>query len=582
MTYISKEKIDEIKSHNDIVDVIGSYINLNSSNKALCPFHTEKTPSFSVSKEKQIFRCFSGNCGKSGNVINFIMEYDHVPFNEALKILADRAGIPLDIATTKKTNKEFEKYYKINETSNDYFKNNLLSVDGKEAMNYLLKRGLTKELINEFNIGLASSNKLNLILKSKKYDELDSVELGLLKEYNNKYIDTFINKIIFPLLDEQGNVLGFSGRKYLNSELDNKEIPKYSNTKETKIFKKSSILYNLNNAKTYIVAKKEIILVEGYMDAIRVYSIGYKNVVALMGTAFTKEHLEKIMSLKCSVVLNLDQDDPGRVSTINIGHELIKNGIEDVSVIIFDKYKDSDEYINKEGKEAFDISYNNKLPFIDFELKYLKHSRNMKDTTEKSKYINSAIDSINKLNDDILKELKIKELSEEFGIDESVIKSKIVIKNNNQKTKEIPIEIKKYNKYDISEIRILYLMLNNDNVIDTFENQVGSLIHNNMSLLAYKIVEFRNDYGYFTYNDFMDYIRDNEETINTIDEIMRYPNNEEYTEKELDEYVTTIKEYSIQKRINELKKEMRETLDINKKIEIAKKIENINKEVLEW
>ncbi len=580
MAYISKEKIDEIKSQNDIVDVISSYIELNSSNKALCPFHTEKTPSFSVSKEKQIFKCFSGNCGKSGNVIDFVMEYNHVSFEEALKILADRAGIPLDISSTKKVNKEYEKYYKINDLSNEYFKNNILSSSGKEAISYLSKRGITKELINEFNIGLASSNKLNIILNNKFNNE-DIIELGLVKEYNDQLIDTFINKIIFPILDEKGNVLGFSGRKYLRSELENKEIPKYSNTKETKIFKKSGILYNLNNAKANILLRKEIMLVEGYMDAIRVSSIGHKNVVALMGTSFTKEHLEKIINMKCSIVLNLDQDNPGIVSTINIGEELIKNGLEDISVIVFDKYKDSDEFIVNEGAESFEIAYNNRIPFIDFKLNYLKNSRNLKDTTEKSKYINDAITSINELNDNILKELKIKELSKEFDIDESVIRSKIKIYNNSKQ--EIKKDKnKKYNKYDISEIRIIYLMLNYEDVITIFENRIGNLIHDNMSYLAYKIIEFRNDYGYYNYSDFLDYIRDNTKITETLEEVMKYPNNEKYTDKELDDYIITIKEYSIEKRKEKLKQEMQETLDVNKKIEIAKKIENINKEVLEW
>ena len=582
MAFISKDIIDEIKSKNRIEDVIGSYIDLNN-NKALCPFHNEKTPSFSVSTDKQIFKCFSGNCGKSGNVITFIMEYLHVSFEEALKILADRAGIQLSIDTTKKVNKEDDKYYQINTLSKDYYKNNLLSTEGKEAMSYLLNRGLTKDIIDEIDIGLASSDKLNILL-SKKYKEEDLLTLGLVKEYNGNLRDTFVNKIVFPLIDEKGNTLGFSGRKYLKKELDDKEIPKYSNTRETKIFKKSELLYNINNAKTHIISKKEIMIVEGYMDAIRVSSVGYKNVVALMGTSFTKEHLEKIKSYKCKVVLNLDQDDPGVVSTINIGHELLKNGIKDISVIVFDKYKDSDEYINSEGKEAFDLSYNNRLSFIDFELNYLKQNNSMKDSLEISKYINEAIDALENIDDEILRELKINELSKEFEIDVSVIKNKLKkvdkIETKNEEIKEA-VSVKK-DKYYKSELRILYLMLNYEDVIISFENNLGYLIHKNMSSLAYKIIEFRNEYNYYNISDFLDSIIENETLYNTFKEVMKYEQKDSYTDKELDDYYNTIKEYSIKLRIEKLEIEMKSTLDINKKIEIAQKISNIKKEVSKW
>ena len=206
----------------------------------------------------------------------------------------------------------------------------------------------------------------------------------------------------------------------------------------------------------------------------------------------------------------------------------------------------------------------------------------MKDSTDISKYINEAIKSLNDIDDDILKELKINELSREFGIDESVIKNKIKLSGKKEVKKEEKITKKRYDKYDISEIRILYLMLNYDDVILYFENSLGYLIHDNMMALAYKIVEFRNDYGYFNYSDFIDYVGDNELIKETIKEIMRYHNDEEYTESELEDYFDTIKEYSVKKRINELKKEMNETLDVNKKIELANKINKINKEVLQW
>ena len=578
MAFVSKEIIDEIKSKNDIVDVIGSYINLNEKYKALCPFHDDHTPSFSVHKEKQIYKCFS--CGESGNVITFVEKINGVSFEEALKILADRAGIKLDVKTPRKVNQKFEKYYEINDTVNKYFKNNLVSSEGKEALKYLNDRGIDKDLINEFNIGLATNNKLVNILE-KKYSINDLVDIDIAKEINGNYYDTFQNRIIFPIIDENNNIIAFSGRKYLKSDLEDNTLSKYTNSKETIIFKKNLTFYNINNALINIKKSKEIVITEGFMDTIRMNSIGYNNVVALMGTAFTHEHLEKILKLKCKVILNLDQDDAGVNATINIGDILTKNNVE-TYVIVFDDYKDSDEYIVNKGKEAFDIAFNNKVSFIDFKLKYLKSKKNMKDSVEISKYINEAIESLNQIDDDILKELKTKELSEEFDIDESVIKNKL--KETPKKVKEEKPQIvkKRYNKYDISEIRLLFLMLHYDDVILYFENTLGYLIHDNMSSLAYKIIEFMTDYGYFDYSDFVDYIKDDEKVQDALKEVMRYPNNEEYTNEELEDYINTIKKYSIKKRVDSLKEEMNKTMDVNKKIEILKKIENINKEVLKW
>lgn len=579
MAFIDKSIIDEIKSKNDIVDVIGSYISLNDKNKALCPFHDDHSPSFSVQKDKQIYKCFS--CGESGNVITFVQKYNGITFIEALKMLADRAGIPLNVSTTHKINTKYEKLYEINDTVNKYFKANLLSNEGVKAIKYLEDRNISKDIINEFNIGLSTSNKLSNIL-SKKYSYAELVKLDICKDINGRYYDTFQDRIIFPIIDENNNVIAFSGRKYTNEDLNNNTLPKYSNTKETDIFKKSEVFYNINNAINEIKKKREIVITEGFMDTIRMSSIGYKNVVAIMGTAFTEKHLLKIKKWKCKVILNLDQDDAGVKGTIEAGETLLKNNI-DTEVIVFDDYKDSDEFIKNKGSDSFKIAYDNRVSFIDFKLKYLKRKRNMKDAVEKAKYIKEAVLALNDLDSQILIDLKIKDIAEEFGISESDIRNEIKLnKKMAIKNVEEPKKVTRYNKYDKSELRILYLMLNYEDVILYFENTLGYLIQDDRALLAYKIIEFRNDYGYYNYSDFVDYISDNEKLMNVLKEVMKYHNNEDYTIEELDDYINTIKMYSIKKRIDTLKIEMSETFDINKKIEIAKKIENINKEVLKW
>jgi DNA primase len=580
MAFIKPEIIEEIKAKNRIEDVIRSYgVELDSRYKALCPFHQEKTPSFSVQVEKQIFSCF-GKCDISGDVFTFVEKKEGVSRLEAIKILAERSGINLNINTTKTKDVKYQKYYEINDVANKYFKNNIFSSSGTKALKYLNDRKLSKELIQEFNIGLATSNKFHDLL-IKKYSEEDLNTLGLIKDINGDLYDTFQDRIIFPIIDENNNVIAFSGRKYLSEDLKDDGKPKYVNSKESVIFKKGGVLYNINNAISSIRVNHQIILTEGFMDTIRMSSIGYKNTVALMGVALAKENLDRIIKWKCDVVLNLDQDESGIKNTIKIGEELQKYNIEP-TVVVFDDAKDSDEFICKKGKEAFDVVFNNRIPFIDFKLKYIKSNKNMKDSIEISKYINEAIESLNQVNDDILRELKIKEITNEFNIDESVIRNKIKVSNKNVVEDKKENKPRRYNKYDISEIRILYLMMHYDDAILYFENSLGYLLHDNMSNLAYKIIEFKNEYGYFDYFDFQNYILDDEQLTNTLKEVMDYHNSKEYTQSELESCINTIKQYSVKMRIESLKKEMNNTLDVSKKIEIAKKIENINKEVLKW
>ena len=192
MAFISKELIDEVKSKNDIVDIIGSYINLNDKNKALCPFHNDHSPSFSVHPDKQIYKCFS--CGESGNVITFVEKFLGISFQEAVKLLADKSGIKLNISTPKKTTK-FDKYYEITDTANKYFKNNIFSNDGQKALKYLSDRFVDKQIINEFNIGLSTNNKLHEIL-AKKYNLEDLLKIDIVREVDNKIYDTFQNRIM--------------------------------------------------------------------------------------------------------------------------------------------------------------------------------------------------------------------------------------------------------------------------------------------------------------------------------------------------------------------------------------------------
>ncbi len=571
--------INKIVSSNNIVDVIGNYINLEHKGKnffGVCPFHDDHSPSMSVSPEKNIYKCFS--CGATGNSITFLMDYLGITFKEAIKILADNAGIILDSSfTKKKENNIYEEYYKINLLATSIFKNNLVSSKGTDAREYLAKRSLSEETIKYFDIGLSLDNSLGEAL-SNKYSKLLLNEIDLCKEYNGKLVDTFINRIMFPIKDTDGNIVGFTGRIYRKNDL---EESKYVNTKETMIFKKGLLLYNFNNALEFIRKQKEIIICEGQMDTIRLYTIGIKNAVSLSGTSITKEQIDIIKKLKCNIVLNLDQDDAGKIATNNIGSIFEKLGLK-VKVILFSGAKDTDELIVSSGKDAFLNAYKNKVEFINFKLDYLKKNKNLNDSVELSKYINEVLDNLNKLDDAILIELKIKELSQKYGVSESVLRSKINKKESIKLIQKEKIKSNVYNKYEKAELRIVYLMLENVDVIRSYENNLGFLVTEEITNFANEIVNYRMKNKGFDLSDFITYTYMGKNLDTTLKKVMENGGPSDYTEEELDDLINMIREYSVKREMNKLKNKLFETLDIEEKKKITKKIENMKKEVLTW
>jgi len=576
MALISDETIKKVRESNDIVDVIGSYLPLIQKGKnhfAVCPFHDDHSPSMSISRQKQIYRCFV--CGATGNVITFVMNYEKISFSEAIEQLGKNAGIKLDITKNKNQNSPYKEYYDIYNIATSFYKNNLNTKRGEKARAYLSNRHLTKEIIDYFDIGLSLNDGLSASL-AKKHDVEKLIEIGLARSGPK---DIFINRIMFTIKDNHGNPVGFSGRIYEESN-----NPKYINSKETVIFKKGTILYNFWRAKETIRKKKEIIISEGFMEVIRLHTIGYDNVVALMGTGFTKEHLEILKNLKVNVVLNLDQDDAGVIATITIGRMLNSIGINP-TVIIFKNHKDADELIEKEGKDTFDNAYKNRVSFIDFELNYLRKNKDLTNAEELSDYLKEAINLINDIEDEILREVKIKWLSKEYDISEELIRSRIIPKiQNKEETNHDskPLKPKKYDKYDISEIRLLYLMLNNKELINYYENHLGYMNDDKRRVLASSIISYKEKNKTFDYADYICYTIGNPELNNTLNEVTSFKQIDEYTMEEVENYITNIKKRRVEKQINSLKEKQKNTIDIEEKKRLASRIANMKKEVLKW
>jgi DNA primase len=581
MTILTNNEINDLRSKVDIVDIIGEFIPLTQKGRnyfAICPFHDDHSPSMSVSREKQIYTCFV--CGASGNVITFLMNYDHMSFMEALNYIAKKAGVSLskDIVFNEKKDSN-EHYYEMYNITTKYYQNNLNTNIGIRAKDYLSKRHINDDIIKEFQIGLAKDDKdsLTKLLLAKGYKEKELIDLGLILNNNFSYYDVFINRIIFPLWDISGKVIGYSGRIYTDSNM-----AKYVNTKETIIFKKGLNLYNYHRAKEEIRKNKQVIIMEGFMDVIRSYTVGIKNVIALMGTSITVEQANLIKKLSNNVILCFDGDSAGGKATLACGNELLKLDINP-KVIRLKDYLDPDEYIIKYGKDSFNLEIENAMSFIDFKLKFMKDGINVKDNDELSKYINNAIIELATVNDEIKRELVINKLSEEFGVSIDILKSKL---NKYLKDKVVKPIIKlkdkpinnTTSKYQKAERRLLYYMLKSKEVIRIYEKEVALLPTLEYRILANEIIFYNKKYGSVNLADFITFLNDKKELIKLVGEILKEDLIDEYTMEEIKDYIKVIRQYNVQNEINRLKQLMVKEMNINKKAEHAENIRKLKVE----
>lgn len=569
MAMIPSEEVNLIRKEADIVDVIGSYINLVPKGKnyfGVCPFHNDHSPSLSVSPDKQIYRCFT--CLASGNVITFVQNYENLSFVEAVKKVADKIGHHLDVDT--KQTRVNHKYYEMMDLSNKIFINNMNSSLGKEAKDYLInERKLTEDIIKEFNIGLAlKDNKLNKVLTSKGYSEKEILDMSLGVKSDNELIDMFRNRITFPITSDKGEIIAYSARIF-----HNEDASKYINSKESIIFKKGSIFYNYDKCRLEALKTKTVIIVEGQMDAIRVYSSGIKNVIATMGTALTSEHIKLLKRLNSKVILMMDNDDAGEKSTLSNGEALIKEGI-DVSVVRLSGEKDPDSYIIKNGVESFTNLIKNAITFFDFKLKYFKKNKNLNKSDDLALYINTVIDELNKSDDEILKSVTINNLAKEYDIDKKVLEGKLV-KNVKVNVNEFKRVKPKLNKFHQAAEAILYLMLNYSKYIRKYKIELNYFPEEKYKLMANDIMAFKEINGEFNLADFMTYIEDLEYKEDFYRILSDYQ--DKILESEFDDYVEIIKKWIKEKRINNLKEQLKNETDINKKEEINDLIIKIKK-----
>ena len=569
MAFLDENLIDEIKSANDIVDLVSEYVTLKrngTSYKGLCPFHKEKTPSFSVSSDKQIFHCFG--CGVGGDVIKFLMLAENMNFYEAASTLADKAKIEMpqdenniDFAKVKHK----ERLFLVNLESAKYFRNNLYLPEAKTAQEYVNKRHLDNETVKKFGLGFAFGNKNDLYnhLLSSGFTPQEMVDAGVvIKNDNNNYVDRFRQRLMFPIFDIKERVIAFGGRVLDDS------LPKYMNSPETLIYNKSKNIYALNFARRAKVTK--LLMVEGYMDVISLHKSGIPNAIASLGTALTESQGRLMRKYAPEIILGYDADGAGQNAILR-GLDILASLGCNVKVLKIANAKDPDEFVNKFGPEKLNKLMDNAITLVEFKLENLKKSIDVSNTDGKITYLNSVASILAKIDNSIERELYANKIASELGIGIEAIYSEINKKifGNIQKPAKVSFSPNKekemFNEdevpksvYDAEKLLIFLLCQNNKNIFNLIKKYVNydNFRVNLYSKLAEKL------YSYFesgTTQNIIDLFSDDKD-INLVTGIMQedfnFGNN---NEKALYDAIDTIRKFDLEKEKADILKKLKES-----------------------
>ncbi|MDV3429599.1 MAG: DNA primase [Bacillota bacterium] len=580
---LSEDLIEKIKMENDIVDVISEDVRLKKSGSnyfGLCPFHKEKTPSFSVSQEKQIYKCFG--CGETGNVITYVMKRRNLEFIEAVKFLAERVNIIIDTEGSKNTDK-LDKYYKINVDAAKYFFKALRN--NKDAYSYFTNRGILGKTINNFGLGYSYDKWTGLLdfLKAKGYKEQEIVSAGLAIKKENKLYDRFRNRVMFPVFDYRGRVIGFGGRVLDDSK------PKYLNSPETEVFKKGTNLYALNFAVPHIKDRR-IIIVEGYMDVIALHQYGVNNAVASLGTALTHNQAKLLKRYADKIIISYDADLAGQNATLR-GLQILREVGFDIKVLKVPQGKDPDEYIRANGKDAFLKLIDAALSLIDYRLIRAKEGFNLNATEDKIKYAKNVTSILVDL-DPVEKDIYIKKIASDIKISEQAIIDIINEEKNSKEAKndEVNIDSKFGQKLYLepahitAERSLLKLMLLEDKAYNYFtENNLKDILitesHRKIYDLITEAKDKKNTNSYIESR--CDDIESSKEWVQILELNIVYEENE--IEGLITDYIRRIKKYKLEESKKSIMNEITNLLLEGKSCQaqmLTKELEQIRKELM--
>ncbi|HHX80933.1 MAG TPA: DNA primase [Acholeplasmataceae bacterium] len=419
---IPEATIQKIREEADLVQIIGEFVKLEKKGNnylGLCPFHQDNNPSLTVSPTKKIYTCFS--CGAKGNVFTFLQNFNNISFVEAVKYVGEKSGIAVNIATYYSKTQYYEKYYKILETATKFYEFFLKnSAEGKKALDYLHKRNLNDEIIKRFRIGLAPKEN-DLLYKSllqEKHQPLDMIEAGVVRSYRDSYFDIFKNRIVFPLEDIDGHIVGFSGRLY--TKIANE--PKYVNTSENKIFKKGKLLYNFFRNINEIRLQDEIYVFEGFLDVIAAYRVGINNAVAIMGTALTEDQIQAISKATKNIIICYDGDTAGIEATKRAIRLLTGSGFN-VRAVLMPEDLDPDDYLNRYGANKLKELLENSESGIEYLYKVAKIKLNYEDLVSVEAFKTEIFQYLKAFNSFVLTEKFLQKLSEDLQVSVDSLKA---------------------------------------------------------------------------------------------------------------------------------------------------------------
>lgn len=426
---IPQEVIEEVRHRTNIVDIIGQYVQLKKSGKnymGLCPFHEERSPSFSVAEDKQIFHCFG--CGKGGTVFNFLQEIEGISFPESVKRVADLEHLsvdfdwsePREVADTPE-NQQRRSLLQLHSKAAELYHHILVNTKiGEPALNYLLERGLTQELIETFQIGFAPQKRdfLSQVFKNEQLDETLFEPSGLFVQRDNgTFLDRFYQRIMFPINDPQGNAIAFSGRLLKTADFPGDEMPKYLNSPETTLFNKRETLFNFDKARKEIRKENTVLLFEGFMDVIAAWQSGVKSGVASMGTSLTNEQIRRLERVAKEVVICYDGDNAGVQATNRAIQLLQENSHFDLSIVSIPEKLDPDEYVRKYGAEAFqNLANHGRETVFSFKMNYHRLTRNMNNEKEQLDYVNELLRELTNVQSPLERDRYLNQIAQEFQL----------------------------------------------------------------------------------------------------------------------------------------------------------------------
>ena len=588
MLRYSDEIIEEIRQNNDVVDIISQYVHLTRKGRnyfGLCPFHNEKSPSFSVSPDRQIFHCFG--CGVGGNVYTFLMKIEGITFKEALEQLAERANIQLQTLTSGADTAKEElkaKVYKVNEFTAEFYHQNLYKPNAKMAQEYVKKRKLNQETLEAYKIGFSGKfDELYKALKQQGFREKEILESGLVnKNDNGTYIDRYRNRLMFPICDARGKVIAFGGRVLDDSK------PKYINSPENIVYSKGRHLFGLNVAKKY--SSKKLLIVEGYMDVISLHQRGIENVVGALGTALTEQQGWLLRKSTEQVILGFDADGAGQTAVAR-SMEILQNMGCDMRVLQIEGAKDPDEFIVKFGEGRFKLAMENAISLVEFKVKNLRKDINLENAADKIKFLNEIAKILAKVENTIEREIYIEKIAKGYNISKEAIfaeVNKLIYSNSKgiqtlqEQNKTIrKVEQNKEEKISVNENlikrenTIIALLIDaNKNVFEKIKQNIKpedfkDSINREIAQKLYEELEKQDS----NINKLIDTF--DEETQNHITMVMATDYEIENVEKAVDDILQKYKREKLDDRKQEILKQLETEQDTEIKQQLGKELNSI-------